>query len=134
MPSSYPIARFRRRSIEARGIRVSYKPRPGEVLGAPQPATAAAGAAAEPVARSPSDSYLEVKTAGGGPWEGGSAAACVGRPAARSQLFCSRRMLATYTKIHNPPACLGMRATSRPLTEQQQAPQQCSSAAPTNLV
>ncbi|KAI8462628.1 MAG: hypothetical protein J3K34DRAFT_527607 [Monoraphidium minutum] len=59
MPSSYPIARFRRRSIEARGIRVSYKPRPGEVLGGPAPAPPE-GPCAPPPPRSPSDSYLEV--------------------------------------------------------------------------
>jgi hypothetical protein len=84
MPSSYPIARFRRRSIEARGIQVSYKPLPGEVLGAP-PAAHAAGASSEvaaasaagdmPVAtRAPSDSYLEVGRAGAA---GGGAALSV---------------------------------------------------------
>ncbi|GBF98047.1 hypothetical protein Rsub_10275 [Raphidocelis subcapitata] len=57
MPSSYPIARFRRRSIEARGIRVSYKPHhAGEVLGAP---LSCSGDAPLPP-RALSDSYLQV--------------------------------------------------------------------------
>jgi len=65
MPSSYPIAKFRRRSIEARGIRVSYKPHPGETLcpisgSTSTTTTAAAGPAAAPAVRAPSDSYLEV--------------------------------------------------------------------------
>lgn len=69
-PSSYPIARFRRRSIEARGVTVSYKPHPGETLGG-APAAAAAGGGDSSSSgsggntdalppRSPSDSYLEV--------------------------------------------------------------------------
>lgn len=63
LPSSYPIAAFRRRSIEARGIRVSYKPHPGEVLGQPTPSSVGAGTGEVPV-RAPSDSYLEVSWAG----------------------------------------------------------------------
>lgn len=59
LPSSYPIAAFRRRSIEARGVRVSYVPHfPGEDPGSKR--GAGDGAAAETAARAPSDSYLEV--------------------------------------------------------------------------
>ena len=68
LPSSYPIAAFRRRSIEARGVRVSFKPHfPGEVPGshAPPGGPAADGSGAmndSELPRAPSDSYLEVGT------------------------------------------------------------------------